>query len=147
MSFTVLVSMPNPNTTRNTTIMATNEAGTTFVIFGKTITINTVNITRPSMVHKAGPLSQVVPALVVIVNCFICAMKMTTANPFTKPYITDWGTRRMNFASLNIPTVNCSIPASATAANTYSTPCDFINEINTITVAPAPPDTMAGLPP
>ncbi|MNT69549.1 hypothetical protein D3C72_2078760 [compost metagenome] len=69
------------------------------------------------------------------------------ANPFTKPNITGCGTRRINFPSLKTPTRICKTPAKATAANTYSKPCDFIKAINTITVAPAPPDTIPGLPP
>src|SRR5690606_40982671 len=39
------------------------------------------------------------------------------------------------------------IPAKTTAANKYSTPCEAAKAINTTTVAPAPPDTIAGLPP
>lgn len=39
------------------------------------------------------------------------------------------------------------MPANATAAKTYSIPFDFIKAINTITVAPAPPETKPGRPP
>ena len=38
MSFTVFVSMPNPNTIRKTTMIATNDAGTALVNFGNAIT-------------------------------------------------------------------------------------------------------------
>ena len=35
----------------------------------------------------------------------------------------------------------------ATAAKTYSKPCEFIKAIKTTTVAPAPPETNPGRPP
>ncbi|MNG11337.1 hypothetical protein D3C84_948710 [compost metagenome] len=41
----------------------------------------------------------------------------------------------------------CTTPPNATAAKTYSIPCDFIKAIKTITVAPAPPEIIPGLPP
>ena len=53
----------------------------------------------------------------------------------------------MNFPSLKTPTKICKIPPKATAAKTYSNPFDFIKAIKTITVAPAPPETIPGLPP
>ncbi|MNY25423.1 hypothetical protein D3C86_1592070 [compost metagenome] len=72
---------------------------------------------------------------------------MMTANPFTKPNITGCGTRRINFPSLKRPTIICITPAIATAANTYSSPFDFMRAMRTITVAPAPPEIKPGLPP
>lgn len=74
-------------------------------------------------------------------------MKITIANPLTKPYITGCGTNRMNFPSFNNPTIIWMIPAKAMAPKTYSIPCDFIKAIKTITVAPAPPDINPGRPP
>src|SRR5690606_29446349 len=52
-----------------------------------------------------------------------------------------------NFPSLNAPTKNCKRPASATAANKYSTPYMLLKAISTTTVAPAPPDIIPGRPP
>ena len=46
-----------------------------------------------------------------------------------------------------MPTKICKTPAKATAAKTYSNPFDLIKAINTITVAPAPPEINPGLPP
>ena len=74
-------------------------------------------------------------------------MKMITAKPFTKPNITGCGTNRINLPNLKTPTKICINPAKTTAAKTYSIPFDCINAIKTTTVAPAPPETIPGLPP
>ncbi|MNY18341.1 hypothetical protein D3C86_1517170 [compost metagenome] len=126
--------------------MATSEAGIAFVIFGIRITNPIVSATNPSMIHNGVPLSHSALAPPVL-NWEICARKITIANPFTKPYMTDCGTSRMNFASLKSPTKIWNTPASAMAANTYSSPCNCIRAINTITVAPAPPEINPGRPP
>ncbi|MNI89162.1 hypothetical protein D3C85_1221430 [compost metagenome] len=68
--------------------MATSDAGTALVIFGRTITMATVNNTSPSMVYKDGPLSHTSVPFTKVLNCCNCDMKIITANPFTKPNIT-----------------------------------------------------------
>src|SRR5690606_15484181 len=45
------------------------------------------------------------------------------------------------------PTIICNKPANTTAAKKYSMPCPAIKAIITITVAPAPPEIIPGLPP
>ena len=74
-------------------------------------------------------------------------MKITIARPFTNPNITGCGTSLMNFPSLKSPIKIWITPAKATAANTYSSPLEFIKAIRVITVAPAPPEIIPGLPP
>ena len=70
-----------------------------------------------------------------------------TARPLTKPNMTLSGTRRMYLAHLKMPIMIWITPASATAANAYSSPCVLIRAINVTTVAPAPPEINPGRPP
>ena len=69
------------------------------------------------------------------------------ASPFRNPYMTGCGINRTNFPNLNAPTRIWINPARATAANKYSTPWDDARAIRTTIVAPAPPETIPGLPP
>jgi hypothetical protein len=50
-------------------------------------------------------------------------------------------------ANLNRPIKICITLPKQQLQNTYSNPFDFIKVIKTITVAPAPPDTIPGRPP
>ena len=93
----------------------------------------------------------------------ICARKMTTARPLTKPSMTECGTSLMNLPSLNRPMRTRMTPARTTAANISSTPLGSvlvaepdIREISlpcltsatrTIAIAPVAPEIMPGLPP
>ena len=81
--------------------MATNEEGIAFVILGKTSTTATVNATKEAIIINGVPANQ---SPLLPLNCSNCDMKITIANPFTKPYITDCGTRRMNFPNFKSPT-------------------------------------------
>ena len=69
------------------------------------------------------------------------------ARPFTKPNITDLGTIRINFPSLNIPAEICMIPMRTTVAKRYSTPCSLTRLTITTARAPVAPEIMPGLPP
>ena len=53
----------------------------------------------------------------------------------------------MNLLNLKSPIRIWMTPAKATAAKTYSKPLERMSAIKTITVAPAPPETIPGLPP
>ena len=130
-----------------TTIIAANEAGTALVSLGKNMTIPIVNATKPAIINRGLPDNQTLSPFTIVLNCSSCDMKMIIAKPFTNPNITGCGTNRMNLPNLNKPIKICITPAKATAANTYSKPFDCIKAIKTITVAPAPPDTIPGLPP
>jgi hypothetical protein len=116
------VSILNPNTRQNTTIIATREGGTALVIFGNKIIIAMVKATRRAIMYNGEPESQVTSPFTTVLNCSTCDMKIMTASPFTKPNITGCGTRRINLPSLKMPIRICKIPVSATAANTYSKP-------------------------
>ena len=108
--------MPKQATIAKTTMIATNEAGITLVIFGNPITMAMVNATNPSMVYNGEPANQVsVPC---ILNWLNCHMKIIIASPFTNPNITGCGTSLMNLPHLKILTKICIAPASATAAKT-----------------------------
>ncbi len=118
MSATVLVSIPNPKTNAKTTIIATKEAGTALVIFGKPKTIPIVSATKPIIMYNGLPDNQTLSPLTITLNCSSCDMKIITAKPFTKPNITGCGTKRMNFPNLNKPIKIWMTPAKATAAKT-----------------------------
>ena len=126
---------------------AINDGGIALVNRGTTTMIAMVKATKPPMISKGLPESQVVSPFTTVLNWSSCDMKITTASPFTKPYMTGCGTSLTNLASLNRPTRIWIAPASATAASTYSIPLDCISAIKTITVAPAPPEINPGLPP
>ena len=103
-----------------------------------------VSAVRPNITHMDGPTSQ---APSIVLNCASCAMKITIAKPFTKPYITGCGTNRMNFPSRKTPARIWSTPASTTAANTYSTLYCTAKATITTATAPVAPEIMPGLPP
>src|SRR5690554_4390876 len=147
MSITFLVSKFKKYTIPNTTIIATNEEGTAFVSRGNKTTINIVTKVNPAIKYNAEPCNHSLEPLSVILNCATCDIKIMTANPFKKPYMTGCGIKRTNLPNLKAPTDTCKIPARATAANKYSTPYVATKAIKTTTVAPAPPDTIPGRPP
>ena len=138
------VWMPKPITSAATVTIATKDDGTARVNFGRPQMMPMVSTVSPSITHIEEPPSQ---APSIVLNCASCAMKITIAKPFTKPYITGCGTSRMNLPSLNSPASICNTPASTTAAKTYSTPCLAANATITTATAPVAPEIMPGLPP
>src|SRR5690606_4295425 len=147
ISTTFLVSISKKYTTPKTINMATSEAGTALVIFGNKTTMAIVNAVSPAIAYSAEPCIQPSTPFSDTLNCATCAMKIMTASPFRKPYITGWGINRTNLPSLNTPTNNWRIPPKITAPKRYSTPWVAANAISTTTVAPAPPETIPGRPP
>jgi hypothetical protein len=66
ISATVLVSIPNPKTRPNTTIIA--EAGIALEILEKSNTIAIVISTNPSMIYNGLPDNQTLSPLTIVLN-------------------------------------------------------------------------------
>ena len=104
ISPTDLVSTPKPMMIADTTKMPASEEGKTLVSFGRKWIMAIVKATKPIMIQRGVPESQVVvPPTSVVLNCANCAMAITIASPFTNPKITGCGTSLMNFPSLRSP--------------------------------------------
>ena len=117
--------------------------------------INIVRATNASIIYKEVPLSHSPPdepcpeisAVPGTLNCVNWAKKMTIASPFTKPNITGWGTKRINFPHCIRPANICRIPIKTTVANKYSTPCSATSATMTTAKAPVAPEIIPGRPP
>ncbi len=134
VSATAAVGIPKRTTIPEITRIATNEEGIALVILGNSHIISMVATTSPTIIpNSKKPLFSNSTLLTptpeknsvneglsstIDVKFGNCAINIMIASPFTKPYITGWGTKRINFPSLNTPARICNNPANITVANT-----------------------------
>jgi len=75
------------------------------------------------------------------------ARKIRMASAFTKPVMTERGTKRMSRGTRSTPRRTWISPASTVAARRYSTPWSRTRETTTSAMAPVAAEIMAGRPP